>query len=354
VSAALLGDKQPTMDWGTYPTKAAAEAAAQKALAKNHAVSNPKDWTYATKVVIEGSASLKSKTGKDGKSADDSKTTLLDKVMSTYQKGIVDVKPGGANSDKTKPTSPTSKAPGSADAGKSGTAKGGSATVAQAPTATGSDKSSKSGSGKAAPPSPKAIWSKKADAAADNLAKDKELTTELANAAKGIKYLSEADLRTIVAIESSADKQTGKNKYGYAGLFQLGKTAAEDAGYDYKDVVNPKDWKTNVAAGADYLDLNAKRLKKAGYDITPLNVYMAHQQGATGAIKILKAVGDGSAKTTDANDNLLNNLPDSFVKGITDGGKKVTVQNFYDYWTEAFQTVDAAVNKPAPKTPQPK
>ncbi len=191
-------------------------------------------------------------------------------------------------------------------------------------------------------------WKKNAQAAADNLARDTDLSTALRQAASNSPYLSEADLRTIVAIESRGDRSTGKNKYGYAGLFQMGRDAAKQAGYDYKNLDEPSEWKTNVAAGVKYLDINARALERAGLDVTPLNVYMAHQQGAKGARRILGAVEDGTAATTPAGRNQLSNLPGSYVKGITDSGRDVTLQDYYDYWSESFRTVRERVNAPAP------
>jgi hypothetical protein len=191
-------------------------------------------------------------------------------------------------------------------------------------------------------------WAKNAAAAAQNLATDKDLAAALSQAAKGSKYLSEADLRTIVSIESSANRQTGKNKYGYAGLFQMGPAAAKDAGYKFEKLDDPSEWRTNVAAGVRYLELNAQRLSKAGVDVTPLNLYIAHQQGAAGGVKTLREVQDGSASETPANRNQLNNLPSKLKQAITESGRKVTVQDYYDYWSAAFQTVSQRVNQPSP------
>jgi hypothetical protein len=194
-------------------------------------------------------------------------------------------------------------------------------------------------------------WTKTATKAAQNLANDKELSAELSRSAKGSKLFSVDDLRTIVSIESTANRQTGKNKFGYAGLFQMGPTAAKEAGYDYKKLNEPKDWRTNIAAGVRFLEINAARLKKAGVEITPLNLYLAHQQGASGAIKTLREVQDGSASKTPANRNQLANLPSSLLKGIVQSGRKVTVQDYYDYWSSAFRTVSERVNTAPPSAP---
>jgi hypothetical protein len=194
-------------------------------------------------------------------------------------------------------------------------------------------------------------WTKSATKAAQNLANDKDLSAELRRVANNVKLFSADDLRAMVSIESSADRQTGKNKFGYAGLFQMGPSAAKEAGYDYKKLSQPSDWRTNIAAGVRYLEINAARLKKAGVEVTPLNLYMAHQQGATGAIKILRELQDGSASKTPANRNQLANLPASILKAVVQSGRKVTVQDYYDYWSAAFRTVSDRVNTTSPNVP---
>jgi hypothetical protein len=198
------------------------------------------------------------------------------------------------------------------------------------------------------------VWGRNADRAAKNLAKDKDLADALREAAGRSKVFTEANLRAIVTIESGADRTTGRNSYGYAGLFQMGASAAKEAGYKYSSISEPSQWRRNIAAGVRYLEINAERLRRAGVEVTPLNVYLAHQQGAGGARKLLRAVQDGSAATTPATRNELANLPASFVKGITGSGRQVTVQNYYDYWSASFRTVDQRVNQATPSpTPTP-
>jgi hypothetical protein len=137
------------------------------------------------------------------------------------------------------------------------------------------------------------IWSKPISTATQNLANDKELVAELAKAAKESKYFSEADYKVIVAIESQANRNVGTNPSGYKGLFQMGKVAAKDVGYDYSKLADPDEWKTNVAAGTKYLEKNAKDINGRGVPVTPLNMYLAHQQGAKGTADMLRT----SAKT---------------------------------------------------------
>jgi hypothetical protein len=186
-------------------------------------------------------------------------------------------------------------------------------------------------------------WKKPIKTATANLAKDKELVAELANAAKESKYLKEADLKVIAAIESQADRNVGTNEYGYKGLFQMGKKAAEAVGYDYAKLGEPGAWKTDVAAGTKYLEKSAEAISQKGIAVTPLNIYFAHQQGVEGAARILDAVADGSARTKPATRNQISNLPPSYVSSITSAGNSVTLQNYYDYMSGAFKSVADSV-----------
>jgi hypothetical protein len=193
-------------------------------------------------------------------------------------------------------------------------------------------------------------WSPNAAKAADNLKSDADLSAALTQAAQGKKYVKDSDLKAIVTIESTANRNTGINKFGYAGLFQMGKTAAKDVGYNYDDIKDPKDWKTNVAAGAKYLEKNAERLAQRGLPVNAINIYLSHQQGpgnaagTNGAPAIIKAVQDGTAATIPANNNMLNNLPNSYKAGFAQIGQQVTVQDYYNYWSDAFAKVNSAVN----------
>jgi hypothetical protein len=189
-------------------------------------------------------------------------------------------------------------------------------------------------------------WSRNGVDAAENLRSDTELSKALTTAAKGSKFLKDSDLKAYVAIESQADRDTGVNADGYAGLFQMGKAAAKDVKYDYTKLSDPANWQMNVEAGVKYLEKNAGRLEKKGVPVTPLNLYIAHNQGASGAANIIRRVQDGSAQTTPANDNMLNNLPDWYINSISRLGRQVTVQNYYDYFSDAYNAVNSKVNAP--------
>jgi len=157
--------------------------------------------------------------------------------------------------------------------------------------------------------------------------------------------MNEAALRTIVSIESEADR--GRPTPGrHAGLFQMDRDAARAAGYRWEDLNRPDQWQTNVRAGVAYLNLNARGLQNAGVEPTPLNIYIAHQQGLNGATRILRAVEDGSARREPAGRNQVRNM-----WGFQGVAGRLTLQDYYDYVSAAFRAVNEQVNPPNGNTP---
>src|SRR5262249_17546160 len=153
-------------------------------------------------------------------------------------------------------------------------------------------------------------------------------------------------LRTVVAVESSANKNVGTNKSGYTGLFQMGKDAVSEVkmsglAVTMKEVT--EDWRSNVAAGVAYLKISERALVNNKLDTSALNIYILHQQGqsANGGLGILKAVNaqDSAFLNRPANRNELNNFPDSLKANFNRWGKPITVQDYYDYWNDYFKTM---------------
>ena len=187
----------------------------------------------------------------------------------------------------------------------------------------------------------KKTWPKNAEDTAANLENDNELADKLAEEAGKAKNVSLTDLKQLLAIESQANRNTGTNSGGYAGLFQMGAEAAREVGADFEKINDPSEWAANVEAGVKYADLTAKRLEAKGVDGTALNIYLAYQQGVTGASNLIKAVKDGTAATLPATANQLNNMKSvsaEILKAKGPGGV-VTQQDYYDYVKRIHDTV---------------
>jgi hypothetical protein len=196
-------------------------------------------------------------------------------------------------------------------------------------------------------------WGPGAAASAQRLAADKELRAAFEDEAKRHE-LAVVFLSRVAAIESGCDKRTGKNRFGYAGIFQLGRAACEDLKESYEAIDDPEEWRKNVEVGAKYLALTRDRLarelarRKVELRIEPVHVYLAHQQGVHGCANLLEMVVKGTARTTDMTGAQLNNM-DGVVKArLTAEGRKAKVLEFYAYWLGAFSAVEAAVKEPPP------
>lgn len=191
-------------------------------------------------------------------------------------------------------------------------------------------------------------WSPNAQGAARNLANDEELRRALADEAQR-HGLAEVFLRRLVAIESSADKRTGKNRFGYAGLFQLGRAACQDVGADYEDCDEPAEWRKNVEVGARFVALTRDRLdrelkrRRVERRLVAVDLYLAHQQGVGGCAALLEHVVKGTARTTDATPAMLNNIDGALKQRITAGGRVPKVVEFHAYWVGAFTAVEEAI-----------
>lgn len=95
--------------------------------------------------------------------------------------------------------------------------------------------------------------------------------------------LPEGYLSGSAAIESHFDPNAHRPGSQFMGMFQLG----EGVRNTYH-VSNPYDVNQNAEAAAQYARDNARILhNKLGRDPSAGELYMAHQQGATGASKLL-------------------------------------------------------------------
>jgi hypothetical protein len=191
-------------------------------------------------------------------------------------------------------------------------------------------------------------WNPNATNAQRNLTTDEELRVALADEA-GRHELAAVFLHRLVAIESSADKRTGKNRFGYAGLFQLGKAACDDIGVRYDEVDEPAEWRKNVEAGAKYVAVTRDRLarelarRKIERRLAAVDLYLAHQQGVTGCANLLEHVVKNTARTTDMTSAQLNNIDGTLKARLTTGGRVPKIVEFHAYWVGAFTAVEEAI-----------
>jgi len=91
-------------------------------------------------------------------------------------------------------------------------------------------------------------------------------------------------LRQIIRAESAGNPNARSSSSSASGLFQITKPTWEQYGSG-----NPFDPGANIAAGARLTADNVAKLKAAGYEPNPTNVYLAHFAGAGGALRVLSA-----------------------------------------------------------------
>ena len=173
----------------------------------------------------------------------------------------------------------------------------------------------------------------------------------------GITYLL---LKQFVTIESGGDRYAVAPNKLYFGLMQMGADACKDIKKDFTRVKNPDYWVENVEAGRMYADINAHGLRKAGLEINTMHVYMAHNQGLTGATRIIKAAQELDPGKTAANKishglerNMVNNIPRSWLQKILFHkgdiqAKTITPAEFYAYWRGVFDLLDELVTDDKP------
>lgn len=195
------------------------------------------------------------------------------------------------------------------------------------------------------------IWSKQAGPAAQRLRGGGELQDRLRAESRRAKRTSLLDLERVIAMESGGKIEVGTNRSGYTGLFQLGPSACIDAGADFDTV--SKDWRKNLDVGVRFVEILHARLSDAlakdpelrHVRVDPFLLYLAHQQGVTGCMQILRVVHGGEGGRTAANKNLANNLlPGSGLwKALTKDDRKPTVLEFFVFFRGAFDSVAAAL-----------
>lgn len=129
----------------------------------------------------------------------------------------------------------------------------------------------------------------------------------------------ESAIRKMMFLESSGDVNAKNGSY--SGLFQIGDAAAADVGIeDYSDPYN------NAVAGVKYWNLNKERLNsKLGRAPKSYELYLAHQQGANGAHKIISNPEELAVKTVGKGEVLANG-----------GDATMTNKEFLNLWKDKF------------------
>jgi hypothetical protein len=149
--------------------------------------------------------------------------------------------------------------------------------------------------------------------------------------------ISVDDLTAMAIIESTGNRNVGTNAFGYTGLMQMGSAAATDVGATYESLQGGENVQNNALAGAQYWQLNDRRLN-ANIPRDPLHMYLAHQQGAGGTNSLMR--GLAASPNTLANRNQRNNLPGSLRRTL---GRPITRQDFYDYWSGKMTAIQDAI-----------
>lgn len=159
--------------------------------------------------------------------------------------------------------------------------------------------------------------------------------------------LPEGYLSGAGAIESRYNPNAHRPGSQYMGMFQLGQGVRDTYG-----VSNPYDMTQNAEGAAQYARDNAKILtRKLGREPTPGELYIAHQQGAGGATKLLTHPNDRagsliSDKYVAANGGDPNGPASAFVEKFANrftGGRSPLM----DYVVKSTTPVAA----PSPTTP---
>lgn len=164
-----------------------------------------------------------------------------------------------------------------------------------------------------------------------------------ANAPQG---MSENYLPRVHQIESAGGtKLTGANSSA-KGHFQWTNGTARQYGLLGDGFDNRGDLEKEKAAFEHFTSDNAKQLEAAGVPVNDTTLYLAHQQGAGGAIEILRAAAEGREVSPEIRRNMDNN-----------GGQGLTPAQFVTKWDDkmggyAGQQV-AAAQESAPAQGQP-
>ena len=148
-----------------------------------------------------------------------------------------------------------------------------------------------------------------------------------ASSATGI---SQDYMNAMAAFESTGNAAVGG--YPYTGLYQIGPSAAQQVGMSHASVTGVGNVGNNAMAAAQFAQYNAAQLASAGYSASPLNLYLAHQQGAGGATSLLDTLA------SNPNAPLTPNMANQGYPGVNNH------QEFYDYTKGKLDGASEAMN----------
>lgn len=89
-------------------------------------------------------------------------------------------------------------------------------------------------------------------------------------------------LQGMAGIESNYGAARDRRGSQFQGMFQLGNAVRKQYG-----VTNPQDWRQSAAGAAGYAADNARVLQAHNLPVTPVSLYLLHQQGPGGGTALL-------------------------------------------------------------------
>lgn len=128
-----------------------------------------------------------------------------------------------------------------------------------------------------------------------------------------------ANVETRHGAASDKAYSQGKNSSGYEGKYQFRYRDKNDAGYDIAtkldiDPKAPKTPKQQEAIMDEFLKRNANRLTKKGIEPTPYNLWLAHNQGVSGAAAILRGKLTKTIRRNIRNQGVSGTTDDELIK----------------------------------------